>query len=300
MNPLEYYKIQSSITDPGRYGVLFRNLPFDMPGICQTVRGLVFAIDAEELYGYKIPENRRREVDTRYVEKILARIIELDDRALSEARPPEKRFVGCDRDRAILLCAILRHRGVPARLRDGFATYISDFGSDFIARHIALEYWNIADQRWCLVDPGQDELLIVQNNIQFKPTDIPRDQFMVAGKVWQMCRAGEAIPDNFGEFPDTNLKGWWFIRNTLIRDLAFLNRMELLLWDGWGDLMGDEPEPTEKQLTLLDKIATLTQASNEAFDSLQMIYESETEVKVPPVITCYSFVTEPSKVVLAT
>ena len=299
MNPLEYYRTQSPITEPGEYVELFNDLPHDIPGLCRAVRGLVFPIDAEELYGYTIPEDKRREVDTRYIEKILARIIELDDRPLSEPRSPEKRFVGCGRDMAVLFSAVARHRGIPARTRVGFAAYIPDFGPDFIVRHLVAEYWDSDEKRWCLVDPGLDELLIDQNNIQFDTMDIPRDQFIVAGLVWQMCRAGSAEPDRFGEFPDSFLKGWWFIRNNLILDLASQNRMELLLWDSWGDLMGNEPEPTEEQLMLLDKVATLTQAGDEAFDEMRAVYEGEAVLRVPSVITCYSFVTEPSEVVLA-
>jgi hypothetical protein len=299
MNPLEYYRTQSRITEPGEYVGLFDDLPRDVSGLCQIVRGLIFPIDAEELYGYKIPKDRRREVDTRYVDKMLARIIELDDRALPEPRLSENRLVGCDRDRVVLLCAILRHQDVPARIRDGFAPYISGFDLEFIVRHIALEYWNADEQRWCLVDPGQDDLLVAQNNIQFDPMDIPRDQFAVAGKVWQMCRTGKAEPDTFGEFPDTFLKGWWFIRNTLVRDLAFLNKTELLLWDSWGDLMVPELELTEEQLALLDQVATLTQAGNETLEKMRTVYEGEPVLKVPSVIACFSPVTEPSDVVLA-
>ncbi len=35
------------------------------------------------------------------------------------------RLVGCRRDAATLACAILRHRGVPARVRVGFASYLA-------------------------------------------------------------------------------------------------------------------------------------------------------------------------------
>ena len=142
-------------------------------------------------------------------------------------------------------------------------------------------------------------MTIERNSILFDPTDIPRDQFIAAGLAWQMCRAGRADPDSFGEFPDPFLKGWWFIRANLVLDLASQNRMELLLWDSWGDLMAPEPEPTEEQLALLDKVATLTQAGNEAFERMRAVYEGEALLKVPSVITCYSFVNEPSEVMLA-
>jgi hypothetical protein len=299
MNPLEYYRTQSPITEPGEYVGLFGDLPHDISGLCRAVQGLLFPIDGEELYGYTIPEDRRREVDTRHVEKMLARIVELDERPLSEPRPMEKRLVGCCRDMAVLFCAVARHRGIAARTRAGFAPYIQEFGPDFIVRHIVAECWDSGEKRWRLVDPGQDELTIEQNNIQFDPTDIPGDQFMTAGLAWQMCRAGQADPDSFGEYPDPFLKGWWFLRANLVLDLASQNRMELLLWDSWGDLMAPEPEPSEEDLALLDEVATLTQAGDEAFDRMRAVYEGQAALKVPSVIKCYSFVTEPNEVVLA-
>ena len=299
MNVLDFYGTQSPITEPDAYAKRLEDLPRDIPGLCRAARGLVFAIDAEELYGYRIPQDRRREVDTRYVEKILGRIIQLDDRPLSLPRTLEKRFVGCDRDRAVLICAVLRHRGIPARIRDGFAPYISGFGPGFTVRHVALEYWNSDEARWCLADPGQDDLLIARNRISFDPTDIPRDRFLVAGRVWEMCRRGEARWDDFGEYPDPPLKGAWFIRNTLVRDCAFLNRIEVLLWDSWGSLMVPDPEPSERELALLDELAALTQQGHEAFEKLRTLYEKEPELKVPPVVTCYSPVAEPTEVRLA-
>jgi hypothetical protein len=298
MNPLEYYRTQSAITEPGECVRWFDGLPHDISDLCRVVQGLIFPIDGEELYGYTIPENRRQEVDTRYVEKMLARIIELDERPLSELRPLDKRFVGCGRDMAVLFCAVARYWGIPARTRVGFAPYIQDFGPNFVICQMVAEYWDSDEERWCLVDPGQDELTVDRNNIRFDPTDIPSDQFVAAGLAWQMCRDGRADPDSFGEFPDTFLKGWWFIRANLVRDLAAQNRMELLLWDSWGDLMTPEPEPKAKQLALLDKVAILTQAGNGAFERMRAAYEGEAGLKVPPVITCYSFVTEPSEVTL--
>src|SRR5256886_10114387 len=36
----------------------------------------------------------------------------LDPRPLAEARPPERRLVGCCRDFTVLLCAMARHHGI--------------------------------------------------------------------------------------------------------------------------------------------------------------------------------------------
>ena len=78
---------------------------------------------------------------------------------------------------------------------------------------------------------------------------------------------------------------WWFIRTKLIHDLARQNKMELLLWDVWG-LM--EKEPTAEALRLLDGVAEHTQAGDATFSELLALYECETALKVPPVVTNFS------------
>ncbi len=293
---MKFYATQSRITNPGEYVGLFSELPHDIPSLCRIIRGLVFPIDGEEFYGYEIPRERKAEVDTRYVRNVLRRIMELDDSQLTRSRPPEKRVVGSSHDMTALLVSILRSRGIPARTRIGYARYIPDFGPDFIVQHLACEYWDETGRLWRLVDPGQDELLMNHNKIAFDPTDTPHDQFLFAGKVWQMCRAGKADPEGFGEFPDSDLKGWWLIRHNLVHELAALNKMEMLMWDSWG--LGNR-EPTEEQLMLFDEAATLTQAGDVTFDKMQALYEREDIFRVSPEITCYSFVSGPKKVQLS-
>jgi len=67
--------------------------------------------------------------------------------------------------------------------------------------------------------------------ISFDPLDVPRDQFLTAGVAWQMCRTGQDNPDHFGIF---NMRGLWFVRGNLVRDLLALNTIEILPWDVWG------------------------------------------------------------------
>jgi hypothetical protein len=297
MNPLAYYTTQSLITNPGEYAELFDVLPHTIAGLRQVVQGVYIHFMAGREHEYEIPTERLAEIDTCYVEKMLARIIELGDRPLTEPRPPEKRLVGCCRDAALLFCAMARYQGIPTRTRVGFASYVTEFGPGFDIDHEIAEYWDADEKRWRLVDPDLLDLTIKENDLQFDVYDVPRDQFLVAGKAWQMCRTGEVDPDKFGADPDSHLKGWWFIRNRLVHDLAAQNKMELLLWDTWG-LMDFGAEPTGRDLTLLDRVARLTQAGDEAFDEIRAIYEREAILKVPPVVTSYSPVGEPSEVTL--
>ena len=51
--------------------------------------------------------------------------------------------------------------------------------------------------------------------------------------LMQLCRAGQANPDLFGVF---DMHGMWFIRGNVVRDLAALNKVELLPWDCWASV----------------------------------------------------------------
>ncbi len=137
---------------------------------------------------------------------------------------------------------------------------------------------------------------IAMNSILFDVHDVPRDQFIVGGLAWQMCRANEANPDTFGLDPGSDVKGWWFIRHKLIQDLAALNKQELLLWDCWG--LMNEDEPNEEDKVLLDKVAMLTQAGGDAFEGMQTLYEHGRGLCVAPPVICYSPVAEPQEVIL--
>ena len=70
--------------------------------------------------------------------------------------------------------------------------------------------------------------------------DVPRDQFLVAGDAWQLCRAGKADPMDFGIL---DLFGWWMIAGNVVRDLAALNNREMLPWDCWGPMPRPDEQP---------------------------------------------------------
>jgi hypothetical protein len=293
MDPQTYYSTQSEITEPGICIHLFDGLPHDIAGLCKVVQGLIIHYRCGAMYNYTIPGNRLLEVDTRSVEKMLVRIRELDSRPLIEERPPEKRLVGCGRDFATLFCAMARYQGIPVRVRIGFAVYLD---RHFKHDHAVAEYWDIAQKCWKLVDPEMSEQHIASNLlIRFDVLDVPRDQFMVAGKAWQRCRQRKADPELFGVSPDGDLKGWWFIGDELVRDLAALNKMELLLWDCWGSM--GTTQITAEKFRLLDKIAMLTQAGDEAFAQIRTLYERDSELMVTLPMTSCSPIAGPQQVV---
>jgi hypothetical protein len=273
---ISYYTQQSELTTPGEHIAQFANLPADIAELCRIVRGLVL-----HYFNEAASKDRFEELNLRHVKNMLTRILELDNRPLAEIRPPEKRLIGCCRDFALLFCAMARHQGIPSRVRVGFSAY---FNPDFNHDHVVAEYWDFAEQRWRLVDAVLSSRHLEKYGIPFDRYDIPRHQFIPGGLAWQLCRSGQAEPDKFGFKPETKLKGWWFIRDKLVQDLAALNKQELLLWDYWGITLR---ELTDEDRDLLDRVALVTQKDNADFDHLRSLYDSEADLKIPSIIQSY-------------
>lgn len=279
---LDYFAAPGLITAPGNQAALFDGLPTDLPSLCRVVQGVLLHILCAEQYGVHLAAERKEEVQLRWIRRQLARIRELDPRPLCEPRPAEKRLVGNCRDFSVLLTAMLRHQGVPARARCGFGRY---FMPNHYEDHWVCEYWNPTQQRWILVDAQLDELLQQLLKLSFNPLDVPRDQFIVGGHAWQLCRSGQADPESFGIF---DMHGLWFVRGDFVRDVAALNKVELLPWDSWGLAEGRDEALTAADLTFLDQVAALTSGNVPDFAHVRRLYETDDRLRVPLTVRSYT------------
>lgn len=278
--PLGFYSRQGPMSDPQDEGHCFDQLPRGVSKLREIVQGLVIHVFWASRYGVTVSEDRNQELQLRAVSDKLKQIRNLDDRPIIEGRPPGKRLLGNCRDFSIMLCSMLRHQGIPARTRCGFATY---FAPNHFEDHWICEYWTKAG-RWVMVDAQLDTLQREKLEIDFDPLDVPDDKFIVGGKAWQMCRSGRADPETFGI---NDLHGLWFVRGNLGRDLASLNKVELLPWDAWGLIDKEEKSISNSDLTLLDTAAEISQGDNDGFAGLRSFYLDNGLLRVPPVIASY-------------
>jgi hypothetical protein len=279
---LDYFAAPGRMTGAGDYAELLDPLTTDIASLCGVVQGLMIHIHWADEYGIRLPEERKDEVQLRSVLSKLERIRKLDARPLTEARSLDKRLVGNCRDFSVMLTAILRHQGVPARARCGFGRY---FIPNHYEDHWVCEYWNAIQHRWVLADAQLDEFQRNRLSIQFNPLDVPRTQFVVGGEAWQMCRNGEADPERFGIF---EMHGLWFVRGNFIRDVASLNKVELLPWDGWGIIEARDEELSVEDLAFLDRVAELTRGDVPEFDKVHKLYENDNRFHVPATIHSYT------------
>ena len=208
----------------------------DVPGDPAAVRLAVpnLMVHVAMAAGYGLPAPTVDARQTRTAEDLVREIRALDDRPLSEAREPAKRVGVVCRHFSTLSAAMLRQAGVPARARCGFGTYFEagKHVDHWIVEHHDGERWVRSD---CQIDEGQRRWF----ELDFDPDDMPAEAFLDAGEAWRRVRAGAADPETFGIF---DMWGAWFIRANVWRDLAALNKIEMLPWDDWGT-MGDADDP---------------------------------------------------------
>lgn len=281
MTALTYFAQYGKITHPGPYAHLYSDLPSDLPSLVTLVQGLMVHVFWGERYGLNLSEERKAEVQLRTMERRLARTIELDPSPLTTPRRNEQKIVGNCRDFSTILASMLQSKGIPARPRCGFGTY---FERSLYIDHWVCEYWNEAEQRWVFVDAQLDELQSNVLKISFNPLDVPRDQFVVGGAAWNMCRSGQADPTRFGIF---DMNGMDFVKGDFIRDVAALNKVELLPWDCWGMILTEYTTLPPDDLSMLDRLADLTHADVPDFDLVRQVYESDPRLRVGDSIQSY-------------
>lgn len=282
-NPQAYFSgNRGSMTALGAHAAEFNALPADIGALRDVVQGILIHRDmAPFLYDLKLSNEKRDDANIRPTAEMLARIRALDARPVTVAREPDHRLPCVCRHFSVMLASMLQSRNVPARARAGFGAY---FNAGKFEDHWVCEYWNAAQKRWVLVDAQLDALQRKTFHVNFDPLDVPRTSFIIAGDAWQMCRSGRADPVNFGLSMVPGLQGLWFIAGNVVRDLASLNGIAMLPWDVWGAMDKDDASCSGEKGALLDRVAALTLAGDDAFPEVRAIYESDDRLRVPPVV----------------
>ena len=174
-----YYVTHGRISDPGARAMLLSAMPSDPERLVTAVSRLIVHRLFVGPLGITPHPASADDVESRTIARILDRILARDAAPLDVPRPPERRFIGICRDYALLACAVLRHHGVPARARVGFANY---FTPNFYEDHWVCEYHR--GDRWRLLDPELSERVRAYFKVSFPPSDVPRDRFLTAGEAW--------------------------------------------------------------------------------------------------------------------
>ena len=284
-----HWATQSPVTEPGAAGKVIDDLPDDLAALRQASSQLVFHYRAGgDFTANGVPAERMAEINTRYADLMLDRILARGAPTLARARPPGDRVVGCCRDATVLFLALARHKGIPARARVGFSAY---FHPGWLIDHVVAEVWDEREGRWRLVDGEMNAGWTPEvNGRTVDWLDLTDDQFVTGPRAWQAARAGESDPERHVVAPDLDipvLRGWPYIAHNVIHDLAALNKTEMLLWDAWGmQLSEDSGSVSAADAALLDEISATTGDPGSDPGVLAGIGARD-GLRVPPVVTSF-------------
>jgi hypothetical protein len=268
------YTAAGPLTDLGVVDpFLLETIPGEAVEICRPVSSLV--IQPTDATALGLPAARFAENQVRPADRLIDALYALDPLPLAVPRAQERRVIGTCRHFAVLSCALLRYRGIAARVRCGFATYFQPGqGLD----HWITEYWNGADGRWVRIDSE-----ILGQSVLARPEDLAPGEFLTGGEAWAAFRDGRIDAATFGVFGTGNW-GPAEIRGNAIRDLAALNKVETLPWDEWGRMDASYKGQTGADYDeLLDTVAAVCASDDPA--AVTDLYARD-ELRVPPALIC--------------
>jgi hypothetical protein len=295
---LAFYAAQSTYSDPGALAGVCAGLPHDPAELARISRDLLIHRLEGDLFGHTHPTDRlHNDAEARYIDDTLSILVARNAAPLSVRRDPADRFVGTCRDFTLLHCSFLRHAGIPARVRIGFADY---WGSSFHGDHVVTEYWD-AERGWLLADAQlADPFVSGHWKVDFDPMDVPRDRFLVAGEAWRAIREQGADERTFGLHAPQEGPFWGerYVAGSIRLDLAALNKVETLLWDVWGEDEGEPgtplPEPSRK---FYDGVAPIV-SDEISFQAARKLFAENELLRTPQTVTSYAPFNGPSEVVL--
>lgn len=257
---IDYFATSGATTDLDHLAEEIAALPSDPAALGEIVRGLLMHDWTAEMQGI-VSSPDRDGMRIFGAGPVLDRILKNHPTPLDEQRAEEERLIGYCYHFALVHCALLRSKGVPSRVRCGFASY---FGDGKWTDHWVTEHWD--GGRWCLNDPqiGLDEL--------------SHDDFRDGVRAWQLCRSGEANPFDHGV---GDLWGWDELRGSLVNDLGALNKIEIGDWD-WCDFLRVDPldRPHSDIDDHLDGVARLATAGR-SMTELRAVFDGDASIRPP-------------------
>ena len=285
---LEFYKQTSLYTDLGLYKDFAKKLTNDINEICilqrmQIIHPIVFSEpdirEKEECFWgdmTKVPVTRLRYEDDLFPTALsmISELLRRDSNYHKDRKAENKIHVTC-RGQAILLASILKAKGIPTRVRSGFATYIKDDGVNY--DHWITEYYDNNKDRWVLVDADEH---CPDHEMGFDLNDMPREKFIFGAEAYLGMRNGKYKTEEiyYASEPATlglkaSIRGLFYDFHSLMNDEIIFLHLPKYIQD--KDFTLSEEEYKE-----LDNLAELLLNPDENFDKLLEIWNNKTKFRI--------------------
>lgn len=286
---LDHYLQFSQYTYPGLYLQSLQNLPNEITQIGKLVRSQTIhrvtlkngntGSNTDLRYGNmtKLPWYRQPEDDNFVTAAaIIAELYRRDSRGFPTDRTDENKLVLTCRHVSILIASILKSKGIPARVRSGFAPYFVVQGMPIGKSddHWINQYWDRKQNRWVTIDvDGSLE------DLKFNPYDIPQNTFDFSADAWLKVRRGEIDEDHFynaGGHSGLIVIGWELFYDfhcLMNSEIIYMHTPELVHFGKFEKL-------PETKLKEIDTLATLMTNPDENFEELLNIWNTNKEFRL--------------------
>lgn len=285
---LEHYKKTGTFTYAGCYKDYFCSLPDDVPTlgrlICSQVIHRVTLKEGNTnanrtlLYGDmdRYPWYRMRCEDDIFLTApaLAAELFRLDERGFVKDRETEHKIVVTCRYVSVLMSAILKAKGIPARSRAGFAPYFKEGVS---MDHWINQYYNEKEDRWIIFDADG---FYEENGMPLSQYDIPADSFDWAAKAYLAVRNGETDGKQYLYADGLGTCSLPALVRYLIYDFHALMNQELTYTFLPSFLGGRLDKLTEEELQELDALAAWLLEPDRYFHELCAFWERERKYRI--------------------
>lgn len=285
---LEHYRKTGTYTYAGAYGDYFRSLPDDIPTlgrlICSQVIHRVTLMEGNTnanaglLYGdmNRYPWYRMRCEDDVLLTApaMTAELFRMDGRGFVRDRRVEDKIVVTCRYVSVLMSAILKAKGIPARCRAGFAPYFQEGVS---MDHWINQYYSQEEGRWITFDADG---FYEEGGMPLSQYDIPSDCFDWVADSYLSVRRGETDGKQFLYADRAGTRSLPALIRYLIYDFHALMNQELTytFLPSWLD--GRLDRLTEEELRELDRLAGWLSEPDRYFRELCAFWEQERKFRI--------------------
>ncbi len=281
----------SAYTDPGLYkDYLIKGLPNNVKDIGLLVRKQLLhrmilkngnsGSNSDLRYGdtTKVPWFRQPEDDVLVTAAaMLAELIRKDPRGFVSDRAMENKPILTCRATAVLMASILKTKGIPTRVRSGFAPYfvVAGLPQGKSDDHWINQYWNDKERRWTTIDV--DGCLEDYTGLNY--FDLPDGTFDFSADAWLAVRSGKIEPQHFWNAGGTGgliAISWelFYDFHCLMNDeVIYVHTPEITHFANFDKL-------SEKQLEEIDNLARLMQQPDKNFDQLRNIWDNKREYRL--------------------
>lgn len=292
---LEFYLKTSMYTNYFPFQKYYQNLPDDIEELSRLLCWQV--IHREELYRsyigdanparYETIESQEKLKDeypwyrNRCDDDILltapaitSELFRQDKRGFIKGRANKDRVVITCRYISVLLASILKAKGIPARVRSGYANYFLPKRENIYYDHWIVQYYKENEARWVNVDAD------AVYNVDFNQWDFPHKEFEWVAETWLKVRRGELSADNY--IHGDHYNGIDNLAYALFFDFHSLMNDEIsyLFKPTYFDSVKEFENLTEEELSKLDNLATLMLDPDANFDELRYLFKNDKWLRI--------------------